>query len=38
MSFNFDDHYIEWRQSRMNVINKYIHSSFFNKKSLLELG
>ena len=29
MSFKFDDHYIEWREARMNVINKYIPSGFF---------
>jgi hypothetical protein len=38
MSFRFDDHYIEWRQARMNAINKYIPSGFFKKKNLLELG
>ncbi len=39
MSSNlFNDHYINWRQSRMNGINKYISPDYFSGKSLLELG
>ena len=36
--FKFDDHYIDWRISRMNAIKKYILPEYFKSKSLLELG
>jgi SAM-dependent methyltransferase len=34
----FQDHYIEWRESRMNTIKKYISSDYFKDKKILELG
>ena len=39
MSSNlFNGHYVNWRESRMNGVNKYISSQYFSGKSLLELG
>jgi len=34
----FKGHYDEWREARMKGINKYIDNSFFEGKSLLEVG
>ena len=34
----FNSHYIEWRNSRMNGIKKYMSPTYFNSKTLLELG
>jgi len=34
----FNDHYIDWRNSRMNGIKKYISLDYFKSKTLLELG
>ncbi len=34
----FDDHYIDWRISRMNGIKKYVNPDIINNSSLLELG
>ena len=34
----FQDHYVEWRKSRMNAIKKYIDCNYFSSKKLLELG
>jgi hypothetical protein len=34
----FDGHYIEWREKRLNCIFKYINSSFFLNKNLIEFG
>jgi hypothetical protein len=38
MLSKFEDHYIHWRESRMNGIKKYIKDGFLKNKSLLELG
>jgi hypothetical protein len=37
-TMSFSGHYIEWRNSRMNGIKKYIYPGFFKSKTLLELG
>ncbi len=34
----FEDHYLEWRKSRFNGIKKYIDLSFFQNKTLYEVG
>lgn len=34
----FQDHYINWRNSRMNGVKKYISHDYFKSKTLLELG
>jgi len=34
----FQSHYVQWRTSRMAGISKYIPSTFFKSKSLLEVG
>jgi len=34
----FTGHYEDWRKSRMNAIQKYIHPGYFQSKTLLELG
>ena len=34
----FDNHYINWRASRMNGIKKFISPEYFKSKKLLELG
>lgn len=34
----FNDHYIEWREKRLNCIFKYINYSFFLNKNLIEFG
>ncbi len=34
----FDDHYIEWRNSRVNCLLQYINKDYFIRKTLLELG
>jgi len=34
----FDNHYNEWRISRMNGVKKYISYKYFESKTLLELG
>jgi 2-polyprenyl-3-methyl-5-hydroxy-6-metoxy-1,4-benzoquinol methylase len=34
----FNDHYVNWRISRMNGVKKYISPSYFKSKTLLELG
>jgi hypothetical protein len=35
---SFENHYNDWRESRINGLLKYIDLSFFSGKSLLELG
>jgi hypothetical protein len=34
----FKGHYINWRNSRMEGVNKYIYPDYFKSKTLLELG
>ena len=34
----FQTHYIDWRNSRMNGVKKYISPDYFKSKTLLELG
>jgi hypothetical protein len=34
----FTNHYVDWTNSRMKCINKYLPDKFFNNKTLLELG
>ena len=34
----FEGHYIDWTNTRMNTMKKYVKSSFFRGKKLLELG
>lgn len=34
----FEDHYINWRKSRLSGIEKYILNGFFTSKTLLEVG
>jgi hypothetical protein len=38
MSTNFATHYDAWRTSRINTIKKYIGETYFQNKTLLELG
>ena len=34
----FEDHYVNWRISRMNGVKKFISPDYFKSKTLLELG
>ena len=34
----FQDHYVNWRNSRLSGIKKYIQNSYFTSKTLLEVG
>lgn len=34
----FQGHYVDWRESRMNTIKKYISSDYFKLKRVLEVG
>lgn len=34
----FQQHYVNWRISRMNGVKKYISPDYFKSKTLLELG
>lgn len=34
----FQGHYIDWRESRMNTVKKYISSDYFKLKRVLEVG
>jgi len=34
----FEGHYIDWTNTRMNTVTKYVKPSFFHDKKLLELG
>jgi hypothetical protein len=38
MTSNFIDHYIVWRKSRIDGLEKYLNSDFLSNKTLLELG
>ena len=35
---DFDGHYTQWRESRLNGLDKYLVDDFFNGKKVLELG